>query len=224
MDIALSLIGLTLSLVAAPFIALAIWLEDGRPIFYVQTRVGLDGRLFNLWKFRTMLHGAEEHSGARWAQENDPRVTRVGSFLRSTHLDELPQFWSVLRGHMSLVGPRPERPELVAMLVEAIPGYASRTLVRPGITGVAQLQLGYVNSVEDSITKLRFDVAYITSSRLRTDLHCILRTIRLTVVDLARVCVKTVRNGKASGGAGRDGRQLPAGARSRSTPTESELL
>lgn len=192
MDILFSLVGLALTLLLAPCIALAIRWNDGGHVLYRQRRVGLNGRIFQLWKFRTMAMDAEEKTGARWADLDDPRVTAVGRFLRATHLDELPQFWSVLRGDMSLVGPRPERPEMVAMLARKIPGYDRRTAVRPGITGPAQLRLGYVNTVETSLTKLKFDLAYIASPRLATDVHCILRTMHLTLTDLFKVCSRAL--------------------------------
>src|SRR5262249_6107062 len=110
------------------------------PIFYSQVRLGRLGRLYTIYKLRTMVHECEKTSGARWSTAGDPRITPVGRFLRRTHLDELPQLWNVLRGEMSLVGPRPERPEFVPQLAQAIPGYRERLLVRPGLTGLAQVQ------------------------------------------------------------------------------------
>jgi len=185
MDLVVGGAGLLVGLAAAPWIALAIWLEDRGPVLYSQSRVGLGGRPFRLWKFRTMSLDAEPRGEARWASPDDPRATRVGGFLRTTHLDELPQFWSVVRGSMSLVGPRPERPELLPGLTREIPGYAQRTAVRPGITGPAQLILGYVNSIEGSAEKVEIDLAYIRHRSLMLDLHCVARTVWMMLVDLA---------------------------------------
>ncbi|MEW6049034.1 MAG: sugar transferase, partial [Bacillota bacterium] len=139
MDLMLSLLGLLISAPIWLLVSLAIILEDGRPVLYVQTRMGRDGRVFPLHKFRSMVRDAEGMTGPVWASREDPRVTRVGRLLRATALDELPQLVNILLGHMSFVGPRPERPELVARIVESCPEFTRRHVVRPGLTGPAQL-------------------------------------------------------------------------------------
>jgi lipopolysaccharide/colanic/teichoic acid biosynthesis glycosyltransferase len=131
------------------------------PVIYSQTRVGRGGRVFTIYKFRTMYHDCERLTGPVWSTRNDPRVTPVGRLLRSTHLDELPQLWNVLRGDMSLVGPRPERPEFVAQLEKAVPGYRDRLRVRPGVTGLAQLQLAPDTDLGSVRRKLACDLYYI---------------------------------------------------------------
>ena len=161
-----------------PFIALAIWLETGRPILYRQTRVGRGGSTFSLCKFRTMVHNAEETTGPQFAVRDDPRVTRVGRVLRRTRLDELPQAWNVLKGEMSLVGPRPERPEFVASLETRIPFYRTRLIARPGVTGWAQVNLSALESSDDPVAKLEYDLYYIQHRTLLFDLRIMLRTLR----------------------------------------------
>ena len=168
--------GLVVALVAWPFIALAIWADSGRPVHYRQVRVGQGGRLFRLLKFRTMV-GSAEAEGPRWADPDDPRVTRVGRWLRKTRLDELPQFLHVLRGEMSLVGPRPERPEFLSMLEEQIPFYRTRLIVKPGITGWAQVNHPYGDSVEDAKAKLEYDLYYIKHRALAFDLQIVAQTL-----------------------------------------------
>jgi exopolysaccharide biosynthesis polyprenyl glycosylphosphotransferase len=166
-------------LFSAPIIlvaALATTIESGRPIFYSQTRVGFRGRNYRIWKLRTMRTNAEI-SGVRWATHNDLRVTRVGRFLRTTRVDELPQFWNVLRGEMSLIGPRPERPEFVEWLTREIPLFHQRHWVKPGITGWAQINYPYGASVEDAREKLCYDLYYLKNASLLLDLHIALRTI-----------------------------------------------
>lgn len=138
-------------------IPLAIWLEDQGPVFYRQRRIGKNWRTFTLIKFRTMTKNAEQATGAVWASENDPRITRVGKVLRKLHLDELPQVLNILKGEMSFVGPRPERPELTACFLEEMPNFALRLQVLPGITGLAQLKGSYHSSPRD---KLRYDNLY----------------------------------------------------------------
>ena len=159
-DLIAGCLGCAALLLLLPTIGLAVWLDVGRPVFFVQERVGLAGRRFRLVKFRTMPHDAEE-DGPRWTSAADPRATWFGRLLRRCHLDEVPQFWNVLRGEMSLVGPRPERPEFVDDLVRRIPCYRERLLVRPGLTGWAQINYRYGSSVEDAMTKLEYDLYYI---------------------------------------------------------------
>ena len=166
-------------LFSAPIIfaaALATMIESGRPVFYSQMRVGFRGKLYRLWKLRTMRTDAEI-SGARWATQNDLRVTQVGRFLRKTRLDELPQFMNVLRGEMSLIGPRPERPEFVEWLTAEIPLFPQRHWIKPGITGWAQINYPYGASIDDAREKLCYDLYYLKNTSLLLDLHIALRTI-----------------------------------------------
>jgi exopolysaccharide biosynthesis polyprenyl glycosylphosphotransferase len=156
--------------------AVAILLESGRPIFYSQMRRGRSGREFKLTKFRTMTKDAEA-AGPRWSPENDPRITRVGRVLRKTHLDELPNLWAVLRGEMSMVGPRPERPEFVAMLEREVPLYRARLIVAPGLTGWAQVNTEYGDSVEDASTKLEYDLYYVRHRSFGVDVGILMRTV-----------------------------------------------
>ncbi|HEX2998688.1 MAG TPA: exopolysaccharide biosynthesis polyprenyl glycosylphosphotransferase, partial [Armatimonadota bacterium] len=167
-DVCVSLVALFFLALIYPFIGLAIVLESGKPILYRQVRVGRGGKSFRIIKFRTMVQNAEKH-GAVWAAENDSRITRVGAFLRKTRIDELPQLWNVLRGDMSLVGPRPERPEFVQQLADVIPFYNRRHAVIPGITGWAQVKYRYGASVEDSLQKLQYDLYYINHRSLFLD-------------------------------------------------------
>ncbi len=171
-------------LVAAPvalLVALAIKLDSRGPVFFGQTRVGRDGRIFTIWKFRSMRADAEK-AGPQWAARNDARVTRAGRFLRLTRLDELPQLWNVLRNEMSWVGPRPERPFFVDELRKQIPYYMERLLVKPGITGWAQINYQYGASVEDALTKLQYDLYYIKNLSVWLDLIVLLRTIKVIVL------------------------------------------
>lgn len=177
MDIFGGLAGTVLLVVFTPFISLAIFLETGWPIFFSQDRLGKNGQVYRITKFRTMRQDAEKDGKARMAVENDNRVTRVGRFLRKSHLDELPQFLSVLIGTMSLVGPRAERPELVDTLQEKIPFYRARLFVAPGITGWAQVNYGYASTIEQTITKLEYDLYYIKHRNLLLDITIIMRTI-----------------------------------------------
>jgi exopolysaccharide biosynthesis polyprenyl glycosylphosphotransferase len=177
MDIAGGLVGLLIFAVIFPFAALAILLESGFPVFYSQTRLGKGGSVFRIYKFRTMKQNAEADGEAKFAVERDPRVTRVGNFLRRTRLDEMPQFWSVIGGEMSLVGPRAERPELVAEFQKQIPFYRARLLVKPGLTGWAQINYGYVANVKETAVKLEYDLYYIKHRTFATDFQIVLRTI-----------------------------------------------
>ncbi|HEX7555729.1 MAG TPA: sugar transferase, partial [Leptolinea sp.] len=176
MDILGAVAGLLLLLFCAPFITIAIFLESGRPIFFSQDRLGKNGQIYRISKFRTMRQDAEKDGKARMAVENDDRVTKVGRFLRKSHLDELPQFLSVLKGTMSLVGPRAERPELVDTLQEKIPFYRARLFVNPGITGWAQVNYGYASNIDQTIIKLEYDLYYIKHRDLFLDILIILRT------------------------------------------------
>ncbi len=171
-------------LVAAPIMllaAVAIPLDSRGPVLFRQERVGRGGRLFTLWKFRSMADGADFGDEALWAQEDDPRVTRVGRWLRRMRIDELPQLWSVLVGDMSLVGPRPEQKPFVDQLTEIFPLYPQRLVVRPGITGWAQIKAPYASSIEESEEKLRYDLYYIKNLSVFLDFSILLSTIRIVL-------------------------------------------
>jgi exopolysaccharide biosynthesis polyprenyl glycosylphosphotransferase len=172
-----SIVGLVILLILLPFLAIAIVLDSGWPIFYWQERLGRGGREFKIIKFRTMCQDAEVNGKPQMAGKNDPRVTRVGNFLRSTRLDEVPQFWNVLRGEMSIVGPRAERAQWVATFQHQIPFYRARLLVKPGITGWAQINYGYASTVEDTSVKLEYDLFYIKHRSIAMDMVIILSTI-----------------------------------------------
>jgi exopolysaccharide biosynthesis polyprenyl glycosylphosphotransferase len=177
--LAASVIFLVLIPIALPVLALALTLQ-GRPLFYRQQRVGHGGRIFTLTKLRSMRRDAEKE-GVRWADKNDPRITPLGRFLRVTRIDEVPQLWNVLKGDMSLVGPRPERPEFVEVLEEKIPFYRARLAAKPGLTGWAQIKLGYTNDVEDAKTKLEYDLYYIKNRSIWLDVVILLQTIRVVL-------------------------------------------
>ena len=174
-DLTTAVVGLCLSAPLWLLIALAIKLGDRGPVFYYQDRVGQHGKPFRLYKFRTMRTDAEDGKSV-WASPNDPRVTRVGRFLRRSRLDELPQLVNVLVGHMSIVGPRPERPDIVDELCEKIPYYSERHLVKPGVTGWAQISFRYGASVEDSKRKLQFDLYYLKQMSFELDMIILFRT------------------------------------------------
>lgn len=176
-DILGALIGSLILLIGLPFIYLAIIMESGRPVFFKQTRLGKNGREYTITKFRTMIKNAEGDGKARMAQENDERVTRLGKLLRKSHLDELPQFLNVLKGEMSLVGPRAERPEFVDHLQKRIPFYRARLFVKPGLTGWAQVNQRYAATVEETGVKLEYDLYYIKNQNLLLDFYILLRTV-----------------------------------------------
>lgn len=176
-DIAFALILLVLALPVMLLTSLLIMMESGFPIFYRQERVGKNGRLFNVIKFRSMRTDAEKDGKPRWATGNDSRVTRVGRFIRKTRIDELPQLLNVLKGDMSLVGPRPERPFFVDQLTKEIPFYAVRHSVKPGVTGWAQVRYHYGASVEDSAEKLQYDLYYVKNHTLFLDLVVLFETV-----------------------------------------------
>jgi sugar transferase (PEP-CTERM system associated) len=181
MDACCAITGIVITLPFLPLIALAIKLDSPGPILFRQTRVGENEKSFNLYKFRSMGVDAEKGTGAVWAREHDPRVTRLGSFLRKSRIDELPQLFNVLRGDMSLVGPRPERPEFVEQLKEAIPYYSERHVVKPGVTGWAQVKYQYGASVEDALEKLRYDLYYIKNISIFLDLMIIFETVKVVL-------------------------------------------
>ncbi|MEL6929923.1 MAG: sugar transferase [Cyanobacteria bacterium J06600_6] len=165
--------------------ALAIKLSSPGPVFYSQVRTGLNGKKFRVYKFRSMYQNAES-KGIQWAQEKDPRITKVGAFIRMTRIDELPQLWNVFKGEMSLVGPRPERPEFDMQLREQIPYYDVRYLVKPGITGWAQVCYPYGASVEDAYQKVAYDLYYIKNYSLLMDLSIAFKTLRVVILGKGR--------------------------------------
>jgi exopolysaccharide biosynthesis polyprenyl glycosylphosphotransferase len=178
-DLTLSGFLLLFSLPLLAAIALGIKLEDGGPIFYRQDRVGLGGRVFQLPKFRSMRLNAEADGVPKWTVRQDSRVTRVGRLLRFTHLDELPQLWSILKGEMSFVGPRPERPYFVRQLAEAHPYFQDRHAVKPGLTGWAQINLPYASSQAESLRKLEYDLYYVRYGNTLLDAVILLQTVRV---------------------------------------------
>jgi sugar transferase (PEP-CTERM system associated) len=178
-DLFFGLVGLFLSAPLMIVAAIAVRLDSKGPIIYRQVRVGRMGKCFEVLKFRSMRVDAEKLNGAQWATENDPRITRLGRFLRKYRLDELPQFFNVIKGDMSFVGPRPERPCFVEDLKQKIPYYDERHSVRPGLTGWAQVQYSYGASVEDAFNKLEYDLFYLKNLSLTFDLLIILQTVRL---------------------------------------------
>jgi sugar transferase (PEP-CTERM system associated) len=182
LNFTVALIGLVLALPLLPFIVLAVRLDSKGPVLYRQQRVGRRGVVFYCYKFRTMRVDAEVDTGATWATDDDPRITRVGKFLRSSRLDEIPQLWCVLRGDMHFVGPRPERPEFVEWLSKEIPYYGVRHVVRPGITGWAQVRYKYGNTLEDAREKLQYDLFYIKNASLGLDLLIMFQTIKIVLL------------------------------------------
>jgi sugar transferase (PEP-CTERM system associated) len=179
-DVLLSLVSMILFLPLFAVVALAIWLESGSPILFRQQRTGLRGYSFKMLKFRSMFNNAEE-AGPQWASDGDDRITRVGRWIRKFRIDELPQVINVLRGEMSIVGPRPERPQFVSMLEEQIPFYGLRHSVRPGITGWAQVKYQYGASVEETKTKLEFDLFYIKHLSVMLDLAVLFETVKVMI-------------------------------------------
>lgn len=175
-DILFALPGVVIATPVTLFLALLVKLTSRGPAFYLQERVGKDGRVFKIIKLRTMVADAEAATGPVWAKENDPRETRLGRFLRRTHLDELPQFWNVLKGDMSLIGPRPERPVFVEKFRQEIPGYTIRLSVRPGITGWAQINHPYDRTLDDVRRKLDYDREYIRMMGWGIDLRIMAAT------------------------------------------------
>jgi sugar transferase (PEP-CTERM system associated) len=177
-----ALVGLLISLPLLPFVVLAVKLDSSGPVLYRQQRVGRQGVIFPCYKFRSMRQDAEADTGATWALDDDPRITRVGKFLRVSRLDEIPQLWCVLKGDMNFVGPRPERPEFVEWLSKQIPYYGVRHVVRPGITGWAQVQYKYGNTAEDAREKLQYDLFYIKNGSLGLDMLIMFQTIKIVLL------------------------------------------
>jgi sugar transferase (PEP-CTERM system associated) len=181
LDVLAASVGLIVALPFMLLVALAVRLDSPGPVFFRQERVGRGGREFTLWKFRSMRTDAEA-GGARWAVAGDPRVTRVGRFIRMTRLDELPQLWNVLVGDMSLVGPRPERRMFVEQLKEQCPWYEQRLVIRPGLTGWAQVKAPYASTFEESIEKLKLDLYYVKNLSLFLDISILLSTARIVLL------------------------------------------
>jgi sugar transferase (PEP-CTERM system associated) len=183
LDIVIALFGLVIAAPILAITAVAVKLTSAGPVLYHQRRVGQNGRVFTLHKFRTMRADAEAQTGPVWAsKEGDSRITRIGGFLRRARLDELPQLWNVIVGEMAIVGPRPERPEFVGALTQQIPYYGQRHVVRPGITGWAQVRYSYGASTEDALQKLQYDLFYIKNLSIALDFYIILETIKTVVL------------------------------------------
>ncbi len=180
-SVVVSLACLLVVLPLLPLISLAIKLTSPGPVLYRQKRVGRNGVVFNCYKFRTMRADAEADTGPTWASDDDPRITPLGRYLRRTRLDELPQLWNVLRGDMAFVGPRPERPEFIEWLSRELPYYHLRSIVRPGITGWAQINYPYGASLEESKEKLCYDLYYIKNMSLAFDLYIIFQTVKIVL-------------------------------------------
>lgn len=204
-DLVAAIIGLIFAVPIGLLLAIIIKLESRGPVFYIQERIGVDRRkrdrrtyqksdienrrendrrqkllpgvLFKVYKFRTMVNEAEKESGPVWASKNDPRITRFGKFLRTTRLDEIPQFMNVLKGEMSLVGPRPERPEFIEELSEEVENYIKRLEVKPGLTGLAQVSNGYDDSIESVKKKVKYDLEYINNLSIWLDIKILIKTV-----------------------------------------------
>ncbi|GAA4290601.1 sugar transferase [Aestuariibaculum suncheonense] len=179
-DIVIAVVGMLLSLVFLPCIVLGNLIGNRGPLFYTQERVGMNGRVFKMIKYRTMIKNAED-SGAVWAVKNDGRITPFGRFLRHSRLDEIPQFINVLLGDMSLIGPRPERPFFVKQLSEVLPFYETRHMIKPGVTGWAQVKTRYGSSIDDSLLKLQYDLYYIKHRSLFLDLNIMIKTLTTVI-------------------------------------------
>ena len=181
LDLVLSSLLLGICLPFFPVVALMIKLDSPGPVFYFQQRVGLNGKIFTIYKFRSMAQDSEKETGASWAVENDPRVTRFGTFIRKTRIDELPQLINVLKGDMSFIGPRPERPEFVSQISKVTPYYAERHAIKPGITGWAQVMYPYGASLGDSVEKLRYDLYYINNLSVFLELLIVFETVKIVL-------------------------------------------
>jgi len=177
LDITISFLILIISIPVALLVAIVIKIDSKGPVLFRQERIGMNNKIFKIYKFRSMYLDAEKHTGPVWSAKGDPRVTRAGKIMRKLRIDEIPQFFNVLKGEMSLVGPRPERPYFVEMLAQQLPYYRRRLKVRPGITGWAQVKHKYDESIEDVKVKLRYDLFYIENMSLRMDIKILARTI-----------------------------------------------
>ncbi len=181
LDLCFSLLGIVLAAPLFPLVAILVKVDSPGAVLFRQIRVGQRGKEFAILKFRTMRQDAESATGAVWSQKNDSRITRIGGFLRKTRLDEIPQLFNVLKGQMSFIGPRPERPEFVTQLTESIPYYSRRHFVKPGLTGWAQVCYPYGASEEDALEKLRYDLYYIKNYSILLDLFIVLETIKVVI-------------------------------------------
>jgi exopolysaccharide biosynthesis polyprenyl glycosylphosphotransferase len=177
-DIVSSLIGLVISIPIMIIFGILVKIEDKGPILYKQERLGKNGESFYIYKIRSMRTDAEKHCGIQWAQKDDPRVTKIGKFIRKTRIDEIPQLINVLIGQMSIIGPRPERPELTHKFNKEIPGFTNRLVVKPGLTGWAQVNGGYEMTPEE---KLKWDIDYINNSSISMDVKILIKTVRVIV-------------------------------------------
>ncbi len=186
LDFFLALLASVVALPIAAVVALIVRLDSRGPVMFRQERVGYKGKPFMMFKFRTMRIDAEAIGGPQWATEDDPRITRCGRWLRKTRLDEIPQLWNVLRGEVSLVGPRAERPHFVALLSEQLNYYAERHVVRPGITGWAEIRYPYGASVEDALQKLQYDLFYIKNLSLALDFLILFETVKIVLFGRGR--------------------------------------
>ncbi|CEN89678.1 sugar transferase [Paraclostridium sordellii] len=174
LDIISSLLGLIVAIPIILVIAIIIKIEDNGPVFYSQQRLGKDEKNFFVYKLRSMRVDAEKYGGVQWAQKDDPRITKIGKFIRKTRIDEIPQLFNILKGDMSLIGPRPERPELTYKFNKEIPGFIDRLVIKPGLTGLAQVNGGYDISPEE---KLKWDIIYIKNRNIFLDISIIFKTI-----------------------------------------------
>jgi sugar transferase (PEP-CTERM system associated) len=222
LDLVLAIIGLCVALPFMLLIAVLLKLDSVGPVFFRQERVGERGAVFTLVKFRTMVADAEKDTGPVWAQNADPRVTRVGKILRRTGMDEIPQLFNVLKGDMSFVGPRPERPAFVAELQQQIPYYMQRLVVKPGITGWAQVRYGYGATLEDAIEKLQYDLYYIKNMSIFLDFLIILSTIHKVL--FAKVALQEGPESKPAGFAVPPDMVLPDAPKTSTTPATAEGL
>ena len=180
-DIVLSFLIVVIGLPIWILTALIIRLDSIGPVFYIQRRVGVEGKIFKIIKFRSMVKDAEKLSGPKWAEKDDPRITRFGNILRKLRLDEMPQFINILKGEMSLIGPRPERPHFVRKLSQTLPFYETRHIIKPGLTGWAQVKIRYGSSVDDSLLKLQYDLYYIKHRSFFLDANVIIKTLSTVI-------------------------------------------
>lgn len=178
LDLLASTLGLIIGVPIIIIFGILVKLEDGGPIFYKQERLGKNNKKFYIYKIRSMKIDAEKIGGAQWAEKDDPRITKIGKFIRKTRIDEIPQLFNILNGEMSLIGPRPERPELTYKFEEEIPGFINRLKIKPGLTGLAQVNGGYEISPEE---KLRWDLIYIKTQSFIVDIKIILKTIKVVI-------------------------------------------
>ena len=185
-DILFGLCGTLVVLLFLPLLMLLMYIDSPGPVFYSQERLGYQGRLFRIYKFRSMRRDTADTGSITWAQVDDPRVTRVGRFMRPTHLDELPQVWNILRGDMSLIGPRPELPAFSQELEKAIPDYRYRLVIKPGLTGLAQVSHSYGDTIEDERIKLGYDLWYLQNRSIALDIKIIFKTVGEVVLGNGR--------------------------------------